>query len=228
MDYHSLHTSRQGIREVWSYYGNGVKHEDRNYLLPTVSPFVWGYTPRVSLALLKKKIKNRLKHGNAKIVNFDVEEGVNITDTMSHGFIGYTGQNKNRLTPEWYKPRVAVFEEPEESIRKEVIADLHDFIIQLKERNIEPILFSSPTFSEYNQYLDTVIINRNKRDIAKISYTDNVEFWDYMDSEKFSLEDFYDSDHLNKVGAKKFTKMLSNRLETHESTSTLNSARANY
>ncbi len=216
VDFHSLYTSRQGQREIWSYYGNGVKHHDRNYFLANLSPLFWGYTPKVAWALLKKKIKNRLKYNGEKIIDFDVETGVDVNDTVAHGYIGYTGQNKYRLTPESYRNRADHFKEPKDSMREDVILDLKDFITKLKEKDIEPILFSCPTYAGYNQYLDTNILNQNAADIGEISKAYNIQYWPYMDSDKFSLDEFYDSDHLNKKGAKKFTKILSDRLNDYE------------
>lgn len=221
LDYHSLYSSNQGQREIWSYYGNGIKNEDTNYFLANLSPLFWGYTPKVSFALLKKKIKNKVKYRGLKTIDFDVEDGVNVTDTVKQGYIGRMGQNKYALTPQQFKNRVNYFNEPEESIRNEVILDLTDFIKKLKEKNIEPILFSSPTYTAYNEYLDTNILQQNAADIAEICTTYNVSYWDYMNSNKFDLDDFYDSDHLNKKGAIKFTQMLSNRLDTYESSTSL-------
>lgn len=214
IDYHSLYASGEDQREIWSYYANGVKHEDRNYFLADLSPFFWGYTPKVSYALLKKSIKLK----GLKMVALDVESGVNITDTMKQGFLGYTGQNKNGFTTEKFKNRANYFEEPKDSNREEIIQDLKDFIATLKEHNINPILFSSPTYSVYNQYLDTNVTNRNMTDLAEISQVYNIQYWDYINSDKFSSDDFYDGDHLNKEGAKKFTKMLSDRLKEYENT----------
>lgn len=214
VDYHSLYSSGEDQREIWSYYANGVKLEERSYFLADLSPFFWGYTPKVSYALLKKSRKLK----GSKMVALDVEAGVNITDTMKQGFLGYTGQNKNGLTPEKFKNRAKYFEEPKDSKRDEIIPDLKDFIVFLQEHNIKPILFSSPTYSVYNQYLDTNVTNRNTADITEISQVYNIPYWNYINSDKFTLADFYDGDHLNKEGAKKFTKMLSDRLKVYENT----------
>lgn len=219
VDFHSLYTSSQGQQEIWSYYGNGVKYKDRNYFLADLSPLFWGYTPKVSFALLKKKIKSKFKYRGLKVLDFDVEAGVNLTDTVKQGFIGRTGQNQRGLTRESFEIRAKFLEGLDENIRDEVILDLEDFISKLQDRNIQPILFASPTYAVYNAYLDTTIINQNTADIAEICDTYNIPYWDYIDSDEFNLDDFYDSDHLNKNGAEKFTRILSKRLDIYETTS---------
>ena len=64
VDYHSLYFSRQrGERNIWSYYGNGIKYPSDNYKKADISPFLFGYDPRVSFSLVKKNIliKDRKK-----------------------------------------------------------------------------------------------------------------------------------------------------------------------
>ena len=57
VDYHSLYFSRQrGERNIWSYYGNGIKYPSDNYKKADISPFLFGYDPRVSFSLVKKNI----------------------------------------------------------------------------------------------------------------------------------------------------------------------------
>lgn len=215
IDYHSLHTQRQGKREIWSYYGNGVKFKDDTYFLANLSPLLWGYTPQVALALVKKKIKNRIRYGSTPVIDFDVEAGVDITDTVKKGFVGYSGQAPSRFDVPHYTARTKIFREPENSPRTEVIANLEKFITRLQALNIEPILFSPPTYTEYNAFLDTALIRRNQRDIAQICTKYHVPYWDYMTDHRFTKADFYDMDHLNKKGAHKFSKMLSDRLSMY-------------
>jgi len=211
--HHSLFTSSQGVRNIWSYYANGIKYKETNYALAIISPFLWGYTPKVALSLIKKRIINKIKYGDTQIINFDVEVGVNVRDVINKGFISYEGTNDKDFNEKKYLSIARSYKEPDiNSERKDIIRDLEDFIYKLKSNKITPILFSIPTYIEYNKHLDSSIINRNRLDIKKICNKYNIEYWDYSNDERFSKSEFYNPDHLNKKGAKQFGRMLSHRL----------------
>ncbi len=212
VDYHSLYKSTQGVRNVWTYYSNGIKYKEQDYTKEIISPFLWGYTPRVSFSHLKKAILRKIYSDDFSI-DFDVEKGVDTKDSLINGFIGLSGQNKKAFNEKNYKLRAKVFtEDILKSERREVIKDLKSFIVFLKNNNIEPILFSSPTFNEYNKFLDSATIARNKNDINSICKEFDIQYWRYTEDMRFLKKDFYDQDHLNKKGAVKFSTILNLRL----------------
>jgi hypothetical protein len=216
VDYHSLFTSSQGIRNVWSFYANGIKYKNQDYTREQISAFIWGYTPKISFSLLKKDITRILKYGNS-VIHFDVEDGVNINDTLYNGYIGFEGINNQSFNNNIYRERAIFFKENQNnSERIEVIEDLTSFISFLKNRNIEPILFSSPTYKEYNEYLDKEQINRNIKDINKICKDFKIEYWRFDEDPRFSKEDFYNQDHLNNKGAEKFSKIINDKLKVYD------------
>ena len=222
VDYHSLFTSSQGIRNVWSYYANGIRYKNQNYLKERISPFIWGYTPKVSISLLKKDFKRRMLYGNS-VIHFEVEEGVNIKDQLCNGFIGFEGINSLSFNSVTYKDRENFFREDTiKSERLEVIKDLNSFILFLKNKDIEPIFFSSPTFNDYNEYLDKNQMIRNLADIHKICEQHNIKYWGFNEDIRFSKEDFYNQDHLNTKGASKFSVILNSKLKEYDKARTHN------
>ncbi|TVZ16948.1 hypothetical protein JM81_3220 [Maribacter sp. MAR_2009_72] len=213
VDYHSLFTSTQGIRDNWTYYANGIKYKDKDYTKVNLSPFLWGYTPKVSLSLLTKTISRKIKYRENNVLNFDVEKFVDIKDTLCNGFIGINGTDISSFNDASYLSKARYLgENTETSERKEVIQDLMEFIEFLKKQNIKPILFSSPTYSEFNKYLDTITVKQNLADIHFLSKKYNIPYWRYNDDARFLKEDFYNQDHLNKKGAEKFSKLINARL----------------
>jgi hypothetical protein len=223
VDYHSLYSSSQGTKiDTWSYYANGIKYKNRNYIKENVSPSIWGYTSKVSINLLKKRVLQHLQEESTTI-NFDVERGINLNDTLTYGFIGFSGQAKNTFNENHYKLRAKGFMVSTINNEKnEIINDLKDFIIFLKNNKIEPILFSSPTFNDYNKFLDTTTINKNKTDINGICKEFNIQYWRYNEDLRFIKRDFYNADHLNKNGAKKFSSIINSKLLDYEKTRTHN------
>lgn len=217
IDYHSLYSSSQGIRNFWSYYGNGIKYKDENYFLADLSPFLFGYTPRVSISLLKKEITKSIKYPNQNTLNFNVEEGVNILDSIKHGYLGYEGSQTDDFNEKKYFVKANTFNKYIYSSdeEKEIIEDLNNFIEILKSKNITPILFTAPTYEEYNDFLDEKVIDKNNKTIKDICEKYNILYFNHMNNSTFKKEDFYNANHLNKKGALKFSKILNNQIKTN-------------
>lgn len=213
-DYHSLSFSSQGLRDVWSFYGNGITYKNKSFLKARLSPSLFAYPPKVILSFLKRDLQNILKYkGDA--VDFPVQKGVNPLDSLQQGFIGFSGSDFNSFSNAKYRSRAGVFnakvKESEES--DEIRMDLEDFIKILKERGVKPILFSPPTYEKYNRYLDSLLLQKQKRAYKKIAHKYNIPYWDFMSDKNFKEEYFYNEDHLNKVGAEKLGGMLNDSIK---------------
>ena len=216
VDYHSLLTESQENRDYWSWYGHGIEYKDKSYLLPAISPFLWGYTPRVSFSLLSKTIRNNIRYAGETNIHFNVESDIDPSAPLQQGFITFTETDDDSFNELSYRERIERYREPVVSKRAAVLTDLEDFIVQLQSYDITPIFFTSPTFHAYNQYLDSATLHRNMNDIHRLSEKYDIDHWEYMDDHRFTKEDFYNSDHLNKKGAVKFSKILSERIEIIE------------
>ena len=220
--YHSFAFSSQFNRDFWSYYGNGIKYEGTNYLLADLSPTVFGYTPKVSYALLKRRIINRIKYGK-DIIDFDVQEGVDLYKPVIKGYIALKGTDSTKFNKEEYSfVSNSYYEIIDESDEKdEIIADLEDFIKILQAKGITPILITLPTYRKYNEYLNKEYINENIKESERIAQKYNIRYWDFLNSERFIKSDFYDVEHLNREGAAKFSRMLNDSINKIETESVL-------
>ena len=190
-DYHSLYFSSQGLRDYWSYQGNNIKYKQKNFVLERISPTLFGYTPKVVLSYLKRDIINFIKYDN-KGVSFPVQKGVSVMDTLSQGFIGYKGTDQNSFYDDKYKARARTFNNQllnsDDNEHIEIQDDLKDFIVKLKQHNIVPILYSTPTYSEYNEYLDSISVNKVTETYEKLAGGYNIPYWDFMNSDLFNKE----------------------------------------
>lgn len=217
-DYHSLTLSSQGLRDFWSYQANGIEYKSNNFMLERISPTLFGYPPKVLFSYIKRDIVDIVIY-KGEAVNFPVQNGVNLLDTLKQGYIGYTGSELGSFNKSKYFIKANIFNDKvfkkQDSIA-DVRLDLENFILELKERKIQPILFTTPTFIEYNSYLDSSLLNQIfhiYNDIAKVH---NIPFWNFMNSELFGKDCFYDGDHLNKRGARKFGLMLNDSLTNYQ------------
>lgn len=217
IDYHSFYYSSQKGRDKWSYYGNGIKYKNSSYVLANISPTLFGYTPKVASILFINRIKNKFSYGN-NIIDFDVEAGVNLNDSIVNGFISFEGNNKSLFSAKKYQEKAKTYNDQVSSSKEkeEILADLNGFIDTLIANNITPILFTSPSYNEYNQYLLKPILDDNRKIIDEIAKRYNLQYWDFMNSDLFERDDFYNADHLNKMGAYKFGKMLNDSINTIE------------
>lgn len=218
VDYHSLYFSSQFKRDYWSYYGNGIKYKDKDYFGANISPTLFGYTPRVAFAMLKNRYLNLWKFGK-EIVDFEVQDGVDIYKPAVKGFIAFEGRDTVNFNHDafifsstWY---TKVIEDSNE--REEIVKDLEDFIETLLSKGIIPILFSLPTYTEYNTYLNQSYIENNIQTCESIAQKFGIKFWDFHNSKMFSIEDFHDMDHLNNIGALKFSRMLNDSINNMDS-----------
>tara|TARA_B100000795_G_scaffold250442_1_gene218627 strand:+ start:410 stop:1423 length:1014 start_codon:yes stop_codon:yes gene_type:complete len=220
LDYHSLYfSSQRGERNIWSYYGNGIKHPSEVYNKADISPFLFGYYPRVSFSFLKKDLLTKWDFRNHPYhLDFDTEEGVDKTDTLVKGFISFSGTESNVFNNNYYINRInghdnLINNSTEEEI---VLNELDELITKLHSKWITPIFFSTPTFKDYNILLDPDIITYNNLITEKLCKKYNIEFWDYAIDHDFIKKEFFNSDHLNKKGAERFSKMLDLRLKLYK------------
>lgn len=74
-----------------------------------------------------------------------------------------------------------------------------------RERNIRLVLITTPTYHTYFSQLDNRQLTK-MNEIIKANA--DVEYYNFLRDSRFEDEDFYDSDHLSDVGAKKFSLLL--------------------
>lgn len=218
IDYQSLAFSSQFNRDVWSYYGNGIKYKEQDYFWANISPTLFGYTPKVAYTMLKNRYLNLWKYGK-KIIDFEVQHGVDMHKPAVKGFIAFEGRDTTNFnheayvsTSNWY---TEIIDESDE--REEIVKDLEDFIEILIAEGVTPILFTPPTYLEYNNYLNSSYIEENIRDSEEIAQKHGIVYWDFHDSEIFSIDDYRDVEHLNREGASKFSRMLNDSIYKMES-----------
>lgn len=98
---------------------------------------------------------------------------------------------------------------PNKKHLEENLVYLQKIINWAANRHVQVILFTSPAFEYYRNNLNSAQVNETQLAIKKIvSKNKHVSYNNFMNSSAFGANDFYDADHLNEIGAKKFTFML--------------------
>lgn len=91
-----------------------------------------------------------------------------------------------------------------------VEASLTSLIKLCKEKEITPVLITTPYSHYYSKVFSDIFLSLFYNKINKICNQFNVNYLDYSKDERFAYKEelFMDTDHLNEVGAKKFTKIV--------------------
>ena len=102
------------------------------------------------------------------------------------------------------------FENKEEYFEEDKKQDLINLITLCKERNITPVLITTPFTVYYNQYVSADFLYEFYTVINDIALEYGVSYYDYSHDERFqtNLKYFGDADHLNGEGAVYFTSLL--------------------
>lgn len=215
VDFHSLYFSSQEIRNVWSYYTYGIEGKNKVPFL-SKSFYLHGFTPRVFLANVKKSVvKNGSKE--VKLTALDLDKGVDVFTPMYKGWFALDGIDADVMNQSAFKMRADSFNsQVKNSIeREEVTKDLEDFIVQLKAKNITPILITTPCYLPYTALLNKEIQKKNKLYLEEIGKKYSIEHWDYLNLE-LDKSHFFNCDHLNRKGSEVFSKMVSDRINQFE------------
>ena len=218
IDYHSLAFSSQFDKDYWSYYGNGIKYKDTNYLYANLSPTLFGYTPRVAYSMHKNRYLKIKEHGT-DIIDFEVQNGVDLYKPAVKGYVAFEDRDLHNFNHDAYNVSSSWYTEVIENSneRDEIIADLEHFVQLLLANDITPILITAPVYSEYIEYLNSSYIEENIYTSNQIAYKHGLKYWDFLNSERFTIDDFYDMEHLNRKGALKFSNMLNDSINTMKS-----------
>jgi hypothetical protein len=95
------------------------------------------------------------------------------------------------------------------SAYKKNVQRLEQICTLAKANNKKIIFISVPTRPEYRVNLNQQKVTDNKKVIQELQARhSNAVYLDFESDAQFSESDFYDADHLNFIGANKFTKIL--------------------
>lgn len=102
------------------------------------------------------------------------------------------------------------FDNKEEYFMPERIEELYEIIDFCKERNITPVLITTPFTKNYIDLVPQDFLEEFYATINRVAYDTDVNYYDYSHDSRFydNLEHFSDSDHLTEDGARRFTAIL--------------------
>jgi len=95
---------------------------------------------------------------------------------------------------------------------KHTIAYLNEIIEIAKTKNIKVVIVTPPVYKTYYENCNEKLVMANDHLTQSISNYDNIKYFNYLKDKRFDKNDFYDNDHLNLQGAKKFSSIINTEI----------------
>jgi len=208
IDFHSLYFSDEGIRNIWSYYAYGIDYKNS---LPatTKHSYLFGYKGPLFLEFLKRSFNKRYSVVKALDVDFDIDFNEPFTD----GYVAKLGGTD--VAEASIRDRAKFFNDIVHSSdeRDSILRDLEDFVEQLKQRHITPVLITLPCYGPYRDLLDKKVAQQNDADIHMLCEKYRIPYLNYF-TMPVPLDCFNNCDHLNEKGATIISRDVDHRLDS--------------
>jgi len=78
----------------------------------------------------------------------------------------------------------------------------------LKQRKVSVVFITVPTYHTYYDHMNPTSYERMQKAMKEITEETGAPYINYLRDDRFTTEDFVNSDHLNKRGAEKFSRIL--------------------
>lgn len=89
------------------------------------------------------------------------------------------------------------------------VAILNEIISIAKSKKIKVLFFTSPAYKTYVSQLEPNQLHKTITTASLLANSNaNVKYYNFLNNKSFIAKDFYDADHLNEIGAKKFSIMM--------------------
>jgi hypothetical protein len=130
----------------------------------------------------------------------------------NYNYLGWGSTNSSRTDLDLIATGIAAAQRhaiKERSFFNENLIVLNEIISIAQSKNAKVIFYTSPAYKTYTTQLNKEQLQKAYATIKKISNSnDNVSYFDFLTDPSFVKEDFFDADHLNEIGAEKFSKKM--------------------
>ena len=199
VDYFSLYARMSTGSEAWRV---------KNYNL------YWGLKRSNNIVENSEVLTNPLNTNSKRFLGHYLYHESFITSSEKGWGMGYDSTRELDISGKSAAERHLAANDKQVSKNLEYLTRILDFAAA---RKVKVILITSPAWRAYVENLDPVQLGRTTRaaDSLAARYSNTVYFNRLADS-SFTAEDFYDGDHLNSRGAKKFTLKLDSMIRSAE------------
>lgn len=97
----------------------------------------------------------------------------------------------------------------DKSFFRENVALVNEIIALAKPKKTRVIFYTSPAYKTYTSLLNKEQLQKTIATTEAIASSNpNVSYYNFLNDTSFTVKDFYDADHLNEIGAEKFSKKM--------------------
>lgn len=180
-------------RDYYYFHFWDIKYPDLKFDDPKIYSLIMLYTPQTSLGYAKRFFNINLSENLS-------QNGWLKIDTIS---------NNQNISEKSGKDRVEFHDKNRFVFRfKETTSMLENFVNECQKRKIDVVFITTPVLPTYYKYTNPVINQKNTNAINELCKKYDCKYFDYFRDGRFTNKDFNDNDHMNFIGAEKFSKIL--------------------
>jgi hypothetical protein len=195
IDYFSMYSSLESGIEKWRVKNYAIYYEIKDYQFSSnfeiLNGKLYDNLLRLTYYINKKKnssiTSNKLGFG----ITYNSSKGKNLEKSGISASKRHTKELEKN--PNFLKNKKAINE-----------------VIKLsKEHNFSIIFVTCPAYKTYTERLNNEQLNNTINFIkGVVSKNKNTHYYNFLNDSRFISKDFYDADHLNEIGAEKFTHIM--------------------
>jgi len=193
LDYNSLYYDHDDARDFFYKYYYDLSYKNRKFYKESVLQAFFVYTYEQTLSMMLRSLKD---NRNERLVKGWSNNSGRDDATVS-------SVERNELRAKGFNYTVKTWEGGDS-----VLNELEELIFFLLSKNITPILITYPTYSLMNSFLDASIFEKIRNVGYELSQKHQIPYLDYSNDCSFTIEDFFNCDHVNKEGAAKLSKKI--------------------
>lgn len=166
------------------------------------------------------EVLSQFKTNLQKFYNYYVEHDKGVTCSALGWGTGYSAKTKNDLT-ETGKQAALRHTSKDDRNFNENLQNLKTMIEFAEKNHISVFFLTAPAYKTYTDRLNQVQLTRTITAARQLAATyKNVKYFNLLEDHSFTKSDFFDADHLNEIGAKKFTHKTDSLIKATEANTT--------
>lgn len=194
ISYFSLHKIANNDRKIDYYHTYNISHDSLEYDFSVFS-YIYKYSPRGSIDRIWFAKENDFSMDS---LGFEKRDSIGSYKKITElsGFKRFGEHNK------WMW----------ENAYEQSCLEVENLIKVLKNKKINLCFITTPHYTFISQHFKTRILQKNKKFVDEMCQKYSCTYLNYQDDNRFEIQDFADCDHLNYIGAEKFSTVLNKDL----------------
>lgn len=193
IDYFSLYNRLETGVESWRI---------KNYII--YYGFNKSYTFKDNFEILNGKLIDNIK----RVVKFYWYYKSEVSCNKWGWGTEYNSKNKKDLKTTG-KAAAKRHAKKDKSFFNENLEAINEIITIAKSKKAKVIFYTSPAYKTYTSQLNKNQLQKTLITITNIANSNaNVRYYNFLNDKSFEEKDFFDADHLNEIGAKKFSQKM--------------------